>query len=76
MAKPGQPHSTAPPTIDPVLRRPDVLAQLGISNSTLHAWVKAGRFPPPLELGPRVRGWRRSTIEAFLESCPTGTSNQ
>jgi len=74
--KPADPNSKStspgdPRAIDPILRRPDVRALLGISNSTLHAWVKAGRFPAPLELGPRVRGWRRSVVEAFLTNCPT-----
>lgn len=55
--------------IDPVLRRPVVREMLGVANSTLHAWIKSGRFPAPLELGPRVRGWRRSVIENYLANC-------
>uniref|UniRef100_UPI003F82A26E helix-turn-helix transcriptional regulator n=1 Tax=Cupriavidus ulmosensis TaxID=3065913 RepID=UPI003F82A26E len=63
--------------IDPVLRRPTVRGMLGVSNSTLHAWIKNGRFPAPLELGPRVRGWRRSVVESYLANCakaPAGNS--
>ncbi|ODP35230.1 hypothetical protein A9762_11105 [Pandoraea sp. ISTKB] len=55
--------------IDPVLRRQVVREMLGVANSTLHVWIKDGRFPPPLELGPRVRGWRRSVVEDYLENC-------
>jgi len=55
--------------IDPVLRRPAVRVMLQVANSTLHAWIKSGRFPAPLELGPRVRGWRRSVVENYLANC-------
>ncbi|WP_148662189.1 helix-turn-helix transcriptional regulator [Paraburkholderia phytofirmans] len=55
--------------IDPVLRRQAVRELLGVANSTLHAWIKSGRFPAPLELGPRVRGWRRSVVENYLANC-------
>ncbi|RQV02619.1 AlpA family phage regulatory protein [Burkholderia cenocepacia] len=61
--------STPSIPIDPILRRPAVREMLGISNSTLHAWVKSGRLEPPLVLGPRVRGWRLSVIEAYIASC-------
>jgi len=60
--------------IDPVLRRPAVREILGVANSTLHAWIKSGRFPAPLELGPRVRGWRRSVIEKYLADCAKASS--
>ncbi|WKZ86487.1 AlpA family phage regulatory protein [Ralstonia pickettii] len=75
MSKPNQPQSTEQAPADPIWRRRTVLAQVGVSNSTLHAWIKAGRFPPPLELGPRARGWRRSVVEAFLSSRTTTTDN-
>lgn len=55
--------------IDPVLRRQAVREMLGVANSTLHVWIKNGRFPAPLELGPRVRGWRRSVVENYLANC-------
>jgi prophage regulatory protein len=71
MSKPNQPLPTEQALADPIWRRRTVLAQVGVSNSTLHAWIKAGRFPPPLELGPRARGWRRSVVEAFLANCTT-----
>ena len=69
----GQPDrknsSESVPLIDPVLRRPVVREMLGVANSTLHTWIKSGRFPPPLKLGPRARGWRRSVVENYLANC-------
>ena len=70
------PASNTIEPIDRVLRRPAVLSALGISNSTLHAWIKKGHFPAPLELGPRVRGWRKSTVDAFLNACTSAPTAQ
>lgn len=60
--------------IDPVLRPHVVREMLGVANSTMHAWIKSGRFPAPLKLGPRVRGWRRSVVESYLANCAKATT--
>jgi predicted DNA-binding transcriptional regulator AlpA len=39
-----------------------------VSKSTWWAGVKAGRFPRPLKLGPRVTVWRAEDILALLET--------
>ena len=52
---------------DSILRPNDVLAMLGVSRSTLWRWVRAGLLPPAIKLGQRAVGWRRSTIERWLE---------
>ena len=54
-----------------IYRRIDLEKKLGISRSTIYAWLKAGTFPPPIKLGQRAIGWRASDIEAWL----TGRSN-
>jgi predicted DNA-binding transcriptional regulator AlpA len=52
----GNPASTPPkPAIIPV------------SKSTLWAWVKEGRFPPPVKLGPRCTAWRVEDVRSFIE---------
>ncbi len=38
-----------------ITRRPDVLSQLAISNTSLHVRIKAGLLPPPIFRGPRCR---------------------
>ncbi|UWQ22401.1 AlpA family transcriptional regulator [Jannaschia sp. W003] len=56
-------------------RRAELEQMLGISRSTIYAWLKAGRFPPPLRLGERAVGWRASDIEAWLaERAPAGAT--
>jgi prophage regulatory protein len=38
-----------------------------INPSSLWRWIKAGRFPKPIAVGPQVRRWRRSDVEATLQ---------
>lgn len=54
------------PTKDPFLRPAQVEKEHGISRHSLYQWVKQGRFPKPVELGPRTKVWRRSTIEKWF----------
>lgn len=52
------------------LRLPSVLAPLGpipVSKSTWWAGIKAGRFPKPVKLGPRITAWRVEDIRALIE---------
>ena len=35
-----------------LLHRPQVLELLGVGFGTLYAWMREGRFPLPIELGP------------------------
>lgn len=39
-----------------------------VSRTTWFAGVKAGRFPKPVRLAPRVTAWRASEIFALIES--------
>lgn len=45
------------------LRPAELVSRLSISRSTLYHWVKIGRFPPPIHLGPRTSAWSVSDIE-------------
>ena len=49
-----------------VLRQKQVCALLGISSSTLWAWIKDGRFPKPIDLGPNSRAWLGEEIDQHL----------
>ena len=51
-----------------VLRRRALLAKLGFSSATLHRKIKAGEFPPPLVLGPNMRGWTEKSADDFINS--------
>jgi prophage regulatory protein len=53
-----------------LVRLSSILAPNGplpISKSTWWSGVKAGRFPRPVKLGPRVTAWKVSDIRALFE---------
>ena len=54
-----------------ILRRREVLDRVGISQSTLYAWMAAGEFPRPVALGSKLVGWRESDVTGWIESRET-----
>ena len=53
-----------------IYRLPAVVTACCISRSTIYEVIRRGDFPAPVKLGARAVGWRRSDIEAWLESRP------
>jgi prophage regulatory protein len=53
---------------DRILRKPAVIAMVGLSYTTLWRQYRAGRFPAPVRLSPGAVGWRESDITAWLAS--------
>ena len=47
-----------------------VADQIGFTRQTIHKWVRAGQFPPPLYISTRSPRWRPADIEAWIESQP------
>lgn len=52
---------------DRILRKPEVLAKIGVSDPTIYRWELAGRFPKRLRLGGQACGWLASEVEAWLQ---------
>ena len=50
----------------PSSKRPGVHALLPFSAPTLWRKVKAGQFPKPLKLGPRITAWRCGDVRQWL----------
>ena len=46
---------------------PPIPAIIPVSKSTWWAGVKAGRFPAPVKLGPRITAWRVEDIRTLIE---------
>lgn len=40
---------------------------LPLSRSGLRLWIKAGRWPAPQKLGPKVIAWKASVVREALE---------
>jgi len=53
---------------DPLLRKFEVAALLGVQPRTLERWLAAGRFPAAMQVGgsSHCLRWRRSTVERYL----------
>lgn len=53
-----------------IIRRPRVLADIGLSNSALDREIRAGNFPPPVKLSPdpksRAVGWSSLAVQAWI----------
>jgi len=58
--------STLPPGL---LRRSQFRHLVPACHATLKAWIKAGKFPPPLDSvsSPRLYIWRSEDIATYLQ---------
>jgi prophage regulatory protein len=50
-----------------ILRRPQVEEQTGLKRSHIYALMAEGRFPKPVPLGPKARGWLSEEIAGWVE---------
>jgi predicted DNA-binding transcriptional regulator AlpA len=44
----------------------ELTTMFGVTRKTVLAWVRAGRFPPPLAISRHKFLWPRAVIEAVL----------
>ena len=44
----------------------DIEEMTGASRKAIRLWVKAGRFPAPLDIGIGKQWWSREAVEAAL----------
>ena len=61
---------------DVYLRIDDIVHRLGISKSSIYAWVKEGEFPPQKKLGKRIARWKESDVNQWLAERPQGAYGQ
>ena len=52
-----------------LLRKREVLRMTGLSNSTFYNRIKEGVIPCGVPIGPRLKGWPASEIDAYIQSC-------
>lgn len=58
-----------------ILRLPAVLAQSGLSRSTLYSRISEGLWPPGVSLGPRAVGWPEDEVTAVLSALVAGKTD-
>jgi prophage regulatory protein len=56
---------------DKIIRLPELIAQTGLSRSTIYLQISKGQFPKPISLGARAVGWLQSDIDQWLENLVT-----
>lgn len=49
------------------LRLPAILQLIPISRSTWWLWVKDGKAPQPVKLGPKITAWKTQDIHKLIE---------
>ncbi|MGQ0698263.1 MAG: helix-turn-helix transcriptional regulator [Panacagrimonas sp.] len=50
-----------------LLRLNEVLSRVGVSRSTLYAWISDGAFPAPVRLSQHLSAWPESSVSAWIE---------
>jgi prophage regulatory protein len=55
-------------SLETIIRIKELLIVLAVSRATLWRWIRDGAFPAPLRLGTFARGWKRSDIQAWIDS--------
>lgn len=51
-----------------LLKVSEVQARLGISRACVYLWIREGRLPAPLKLGPKAARWPESVIDRWIEA--------
>ncbi|OZB59013.1 MAG: hypothetical protein B7X39_13015 [Lysobacterales bacterium 14-68-21] len=49
-----------------IIRRPELLATIGLSRPTVYRMMKAGTFPQQVRLGAAAVGWLRVEVEQWI----------
>ena len=50
---------------------PPIPALIPIGRSSWWAWVRIGKAPAPVKLGPRTTAWKSADISALIDSLNT-----
>lgn len=61
------PQHSATPHPAQFYRLPQLKQRLGVSGSSIWAWVKAGKFPKPVKLSDNVTAWEAQAVERWAE---------
>ncbi len=57
-------------------RLPHLKQQLGVSGSSIWAWVKKGTFPKPIKLSENCTAWSAADVDAWAQSRISGSHNR
>lgn len=49
-----------------LVRLPQILTVIPVSRATLYNWIKSGKLPQPVKIGPRCVAWPVEVVRALL----------
>jgi prophage regulatory protein len=58
---------------DPIFRPRDAAAYLGIGLTMLYQLARDKQLPRAIKIGHRASGWRKSTLDKFIDSRQAAT---
>ena len=64
------------PLNDPLLTRADVLRVTTLGATNFKELVRAGQFPPPVQITPHRVAWRSSCVQSWIDALPVGDAYQ
>lgn len=64
----GNTTQQASPLAIQFYRLPQLKVRLGVSGSSIWAWVKAGKFPKPIKLSENCTAWIAADVEQWAKS--------
>lgn len=67
-SKSPRPPAGLPVDDDALVRLDTVLDLYPVGKTTFLRGVRDGRYPKPIEMGPRMRGWRAGQIRQLLQN--------
>jgi prophage regulatory protein len=56
-----------PSPTDRIIRKPELLARIGLSDPTIWRMERDGKFPRRLRLGGNSCGWLQSEVDIWLQ---------
>jgi len=59
--------SQTPVGVPRLLRRREVLARVGLSQTSMYEQIAAGQFPAPIPIGQKAVAWLESEISEWVE---------
>lgn len=49
-----------------LIRIKELANQLGVTKVTIWRWRKEGKLPAPIAISPRIVGWKKETLDEWL----------
>lgn len=59
-----------------IIRKPEVISLIGLSNASIYRLINENLIPPPFSLGCRAVGWYEHEIKAVIKARAAGRTEE